>query len=123
MYADNAYAVIVSFGVPPKTFGNWNTGFYFQDDWRVNSRLQLNLGLRYEYNTPIKGPFNVQGDPFGPFAADGTPIFSPDCNNFGPRVGIVYDLTGDGKTVLRTGGGIMYGSPQPFYYYDLGWRC
>ncbi len=119
MVADRPQRVDVSFGVPPVPIENWNTGFYFQDDWRVNRRVQINAGLRYEYYTPLTGPFNVESDPFGPFAPKGTPIFNKDTNNLAPRLGLVVDLLGDGSTILRTGAGIGYVPIQPFFYYDM----
>ncbi|MBI1896761.1 MAG: TonB-dependent receptor [Acidobacteria bacterium] len=97
-----------------------NYGFYIQDDWRVSARMQLNAGLRYEYSPPLKGGFNVTGsDPYAPFNRPGEPMFAPDRNNFAPRVGLVFDPTGNQKLVVRAGGGIAYGPPQPFYYYDM----
>lgn len=97
-------------------------GFFFQDDFQVTPRIMLNLGLRYEYYTVIQERegrlFNVRSDPFGPFGNRGDSIYAPDRNNFNPRVGLAWDLSGQQKTVLRAGGGI-YSSPiVPYFIFD-----
>jgi hypothetical protein len=46
-------------------------------------------------------------------------MFEADRNNFGPRAGLIYDITGSQKLVFRAGGGVMYAPPQPFFYYDM----
>jgi hypothetical protein len=88
---------------------------YLQDDWRVNDRLTLNLGMRYEFATPwveeddILSNFDPVGLRMIP-AQDGSlqdrSTISPDRNNFGPRLGLAYSLTPE--TVLRGGYGISY---------------
>jgi hypothetical protein len=100
-------------------------GFYAQDDWRVNSRLTLNYGLRWEAELPRREVDNKMNS-FDPLAMNpvsgtpgvvtfagrnGTPVraFATDWNNFGPRVGFAYQLTESGHTVLRGGTGIFYG--------------
>ena len=99
-----------------------NTGFYFQDDWRVSKILQLNLGVRYEYSPPLRGGFNVTGsDPFGPFIKAQQPMFAADRNDFAPRVGLVWTPAGSSKTVVRAGGGISYVMPQAIHYYDMAY--
>jgi hypothetical protein len=90
--------------------------YYIQDDWKVNARLSLNLGLRYDWITPALEANNAQTsfDPAGSgsliFAKDGSlqdrGLVKPDNNNFAPRIGAVYKL--DDKTVLRGGWGIFY---------------
>jgi hypothetical protein len=95
---------------------HWASMFYVQDDWKVNSRLSLNLGLRYDFITPALEARNNQTnfDPAGTgslvFAKDGSlesrGLVAPDKNNFAPRIGIVYKL--DEKTVLRGGYGVFY---------------
>ena len=75
---------------------------YLQDDWRVNDRLTLNAGLRYEYATPWTEANNVLSN-FDPatktmvIAKDGSledrSTLKPDRNNFGPRLGIAYTPT------------------------------
>ncbi len=89
-------------------------GFYAQDDWRVKQRLTLNLGLRYEFmNTPheLNGRQSRQINDFADPFTLGPVIQNNSMKNFSPRVGLAYDLFGNGKTAIRGGAGI---------YYDLG---
>ncbi|HEX7957153.1 MAG TPA: TonB-dependent receptor, partial [Pyrinomonadaceae bacterium] len=76
--------------------------YFIQDDWRVNQRLTLNLGLRYEYQAN-PDPINTNA------ALPQTGNKVSDKNNFGPRLGFAYDLSGDGRTSLRGGWGLYYG--------------
>ena len=90
------------FGPTAFEFTTIDYGFFAQDDWRLNSRLTVNLGLRWEYE---KMP-----DPQIPNSnLPATSQFPSDKNNFGPRVGMAWDLHGNGKTVVRGGYGIYYG--------------
>ena len=95
-------------------------GYFFQDDWKLHPRLVLNVGLRYEFS----------GVPFEAHGSQGTVDkaalinqatliddlaiqrssrwYDNDFNNFAPRVGFAWDLTGDGKTALRANWGIFY---------------
>ncbi len=96
-------------------FTVFNTlGFYAQDDWRVSQRLTVNMGLRYEVLTTPRELNGIQSrtindftDPFtvGPIIKNNTK------KDFSPRIGIAYDLFGNGKTAIRSGFGI---------YYDIG---
>jgi outer membrane receptor protein involved in Fe transport len=118
--ADRPDRISVIFGNPGRPLETTNYSVYIQDDWRATDRLQLNLGLRYDYSPPLRGGFNItSSDPFGPFNQRGDPMFDADRNNFGPRAGLIYDMTGDQKLVARAGGGVMYAPPQPFFYYDM----
>lgn len=93
----------------------WAASVFVQDDWTLNDRLTLNLGLRYDYMTP---PYeaNDRMANFDPatgtlvFATDGSledrALVQPDRDNFAPRLGLVYRL--DERTVLRGGYGIYY---------------
>jgi hypothetical protein len=89
-------------GTPAFTLTTWDYDAFFQDDWRIHPRLTLNLGLRYEYE---KMPDPQIPNPSLP----GTSSFPDNRNNFGPRLGLAWDLTGKGKTILRGGYGIYYG--------------
>jgi hypothetical protein len=83
-------------------FATTDYNAFVQDDWRVNSRLTLNLGVRYEFE---RLPKPILPNPDEPRTA----TFPADANNFGPRAGFALDLTGRGKTALRGGYGIFYG--------------
>jgi len=84
---------------------------FVQDTWRVNNRLTLNLGVRWEYQKfPQPTETEVNGVAFtGNPAYPATVTFHQDKNNFGPRVGFTYDLDGAQKTVVRGGWGRYYG--------------
>jgi len=88
---------------------NTNYDFFVQDDIRLTPRFTLNLGLRYEYNTVLQGDlignFNIAALTLDPI---GKPLYNPDRNNFGPRVGFSWDPFGHGKTVVRGGFGVFY---------------
>ena len=88
---------------------------YLQDDFRLNDTLTLNLGVRYEYATPMWEASNLLSnyDPAARrmvLASDGSisdrALVNPDRNNFGPRLGFAY--TPLSKTVVRGGWGTSY---------------
>ena len=106
---------------------------YVQDDWRVNSRLTLNLGFRWDSDRPLTERFDrtswfdfnatlpLAAPGIGPlrgglvFAGrNGAPRGNKDSdnNNFAPRVGLAYRLTS--KIVLRSGFGVMYSPTTGF---------
>jgi len=117
---------------------SWYNAYFVQDDIRVNNRLTVNLGLRYDIQTPpvdtghlnrestfVPGPeiglpgvvvqstVNPAAPPGMLFAGDpGVPrgIVPTRHDHFSPRVGFAFDPLGDGKTSIRAGAGIFYGS-------------
>ena len=91
----------------PTTDYNW----FIQDNWRVNSQLTLNLGVRWEYQQfPQPTETETKGVKFtGNPAYPATVTFNQDKNNFGPRVGLTYDINGSHTTVVRGGWGLYYG--------------
>ena len=100
-------------GVPGLKFSTSEYNFFFQDDFRVSSRVTLNLGLRYEYQKLPSAVLPNASTAVIPndlrTLNEATSKLPSDKDNFGPRVGVAIDLTGDGKTTLRTGYGIYYG--------------
>src|SRR5439155_5671717 len=88
---------------------------YAQEDWKVSSKLTLNLGLRYEYATPQWeagnhlsnfDPVNRKLIPATSGSIFNRALVHPDRNNFAPRVGLAYSVTP--KTVIRSGYGVSY---------------
>ncbi|MBV8732648.1 MAG: TonB-dependent receptor, partial [Acidobacteriia bacterium] len=121
----------------------WNyIGLYAQDNWKVNSRLTLNYGLRWEpylNGRLLNGKvthFNMQdfltnvhstvfpngpagtlfpGDPG--FNTGGRPNYTT-WPNFAPRIGLGWDPKGDGKMLIRASWGMFYDMPHTLFYYN-----
>jgi hypothetical protein len=104
-------------GIPLGGIRQWRLGFYVQDDWRVKSRLTLNIGLRYDHN---RVPVDVNGvsrtlrfdlDPSGPVlwpapgevVSDG--LYVNKQRHWAPRLGFAYQLSE--KAVVRGGYGVF----------------
>lgn len=95
---------------------------YIQNDWKATQRLTLNIGLRYEFVTPYTEAQNRMSN-FDPATRSIVPakagslaersLVNPDRNNFAPRFGFAYRITGG--TVVRGGYGIGY-----VYFNRLG---
>lgn len=87
---------------------------FAQDDYQVARRLVLNLGLRYELATVLSSPshrlsnYTIDRGVFVPGIDTESGLYEGDHNNFAPRIGFAYMLTGDGRTVMRGGYGIYY---------------
>src|SRR5262249_49671898 len=118
------------------SFNRYNEyALYAQDNWRLGSRLTANLGVRYEYfgpqqksdpkydsnfyyadpslniatATPQQIIDSVRGGTV--FPSNTSPVgalWNSDNNNFAPRVGLAWDVNGDGKQAIRGGYGISY---------------
>jgi hypothetical protein len=105
-------------GLQSGTWGqrSWVTGIFFQDDYRVTNNLTLNLGLRWQYNTPwvevdnrqsnfglISGQLYLAGQPGCPYS-DCRALYNSYKKDFQPRVGFAYTPKVMGKTVVVRGG-------------------
>ncbi|MGZ4732174.1 MAG: outer membrane beta-barrel protein, partial [Terriglobales bacterium] len=103
----------VEVGNPTLQLHNWAYAGFFQDDYRATKNLTLNFGVRYEYSTVPQEAHNLLGnfDPNVGLVQVGhqiSSLYRPDHKNFGPRAGFAWDILGNGRTVLRGGGGLMY---------------
>lgn len=129
-------------GVRDTLVHDWRYFFFVQDTWRASPRLTITPGLRYEYYGPViesngrlstywpgwtssqypmaKAGVMFQGDSNAPNG-----LLPLDKNNFAPRLGASYDLTGKGKTVIRGAAGYYYSffplSTRFFYAQQNPW--
>lgn len=114
---------IQGFGDPNSSLKNTPVAFFGQDTWKVNRRLTLNFGVRYDYEfteqyapsaftDPLTGIVLTEADvQTAQDALNVTQGFPRDSNNWAPRLGLAFDANGDGKTVIRAAAGIFYDHP------------
>jgi len=116
------------------TFVAYSASAFLQDDWRINRRLTVNLGFRYDYQQkPIErhdGHINFDmfsTDPVSGFkgktvyaGVDGQPrsFLGEDYNDFAPRFGFAWDALGSGRLIVRGGYGVFY--PPIFWRNFMG---
>jgi hypothetical protein len=115
----------LQFGNAPSDIRSKSTSLFAQDEWRINKRLTLTYGLRYEYSQPkfdtrsrsfslrqgqqsqvfINAPRGLlfPGDPGVPRGSNNS-----DFNDFAPRLGFAYSPFDSGKTSIRGGFGVFY---------------
>lgn len=100
-------------------------GLYLQDDWRVNRRLTLNYGLRWDVFVPYVEVYDRQANfdtTTGKFVVAapnaviggqnvGRKLQKTPYKDFAPRLGFAYDLRGNGRTIVRGGYGMFFNNP------------
>jgi hypothetical protein len=113
---------------PVTAFTNsWYTATFIQDDYRIHPRLTLNLGLRWDIQTPPTDPYNRadtyvpgQKSSVNPLAPVGQLFYGDPgvergvvpvrWHHVSPRVGFAWDPFGDGRTSIRAAAGVFFGS-------------
>ena len=106
-------------GPQTKQYQNNEWGFFAQDDWRLNPRLTLNLGLRYDFDSNLRSnAFIAQllADPA--FAGLSSLVKAPRGNDYShvqPRLGFAWDTQGNGQFVVRGGWGLYAVRNRPWF--------
>ena len=125
--AGNVASASIAVGDPERFVRVNSFDFFAQDNWQVTRKLNVNLGLRYDYIGPLYSPnkdlpvfvpgrgLEIQGNGI-------SSIFPPDRNNFAPRVGFAYQPTSKNDLVVRGGVGMFYDqiNMNPFLDYRPG---
>lgn len=117
----------IAFGNADKYFRGWFDDLYVNDDWRVSPGLTLNVGLRWDYNSPLLEKYNrlvnldiapgytaespvVATNPEGPVTGMRYPssLVNPDKAGFSPRIGIAWRPFPASSFVVRAGYGLNF---------------
>jgi len=108
---------IQGLGSPSDSFRNIPIGAFWQDSWRISSRVTLNYGLRYDVEIPpsFKSPTGLAAVGYNFLGLQKG--IQTDTNNIQPRVGVAWDPKGDGKTVVRASYGMFYDHPLLGLYF------
>ena len=114
---------IQGYGNPVSQINNKPMAFFAQDSWKIGRHLNLNYGVRYDYELTQQIAAVGFRDPLSGIALSAADIvaaqdavgvqqgFPRDKNNWAPRAGFAWDIMGDQKTVLRGAAGIFYDHP------------
>ena len=114
---------IQGFGDPNSKLKNRPLAFFAQDTWKITKRITLNYGLRYDLEltdefapSPFRDPLTgitltAQDVQTAQDALNVTQGFPRDTNNLAPRLGIAWDVRGNGRTVVRAAAGLFYDHP------------
>ncbi|MGB9204878.1 MAG: TonB-dependent receptor, partial [Terriglobales bacterium] len=108
------------FGDSTRRTSENNFGFYAQDSFHLTQRLTLNYGFRWDYFGVVQEKNNLLSNITSLDAVNNTftltqvghpglsQLYNPDKKDFAPRISLAWDVTGKGKTVIRTGWGMFY---------------
>jgi hypothetical protein len=104
----------ITSGDTARTLNDQGYALFMQDDWRLTRRITVNVGLRYELTTVVNANNNLLANFLpgqGMYQVGSTQlgsVMNGDHKDFAPRIGFAWDIAGNGKTVVRGGGGIYY---------------
>jgi len=115
--AGNVRSWYLQYGDPARNVSLKTFALFAQDDYRITRNVTLNLGIRYDVTYPIKDDQNLLAN-FTP--SQGlvqvehgiSQPYQTNYNNVSPRLGVAWDIFGNGKTVLRSGFGMIYVQPS-----------
>jgi carboxypeptidase family protein/TonB-dependent receptor-like protein len=106
-----------SFGSTSRDMSQQSIGAFINDDWKLSPRVTVSLGVRYDVNLPLKEKNDlasnfIPGQGLVRLGAGIDRLYDVDRNNFGPRAGVAWDVSGDGRTSVRTGYALTYDLPD-----------
>ena len=106
-----------SFGSTARDMTQRTIGAYINDDWKASPGVTVSFGVRYDVNMPIREVNDlasnfIPGQGLVQLGQGIDELYPVDKNNFGPRAGVAWDVTGDGRTSVRAGYALTYDLPD-----------
>jgi hypothetical protein len=124
-YADTSSGGSLLEGSPARTYTQLDFSGFFEDTWRVTSKVTATMGIRYEYYTPISEINNLIGNfslanGLEQVGVNGmAQAYNGYKKDLSPRFGVAWDISGKGTTVIRAGAGIYFDNPATAQYIAL----